>query len=34
MPERKPITSHLYFWVLIAIFAGVLIGHFNPGLAV
>jgi aerobic C4-dicarboxylate transport protein len=34
MPERKPITSHLYFWVLIAIFAGVLLGHFNPALAV
>ena len=34
MPERKSITSHLYFWVLIAIFAGVLLGHFNPGFAV
>ena len=34
MPERKPITSHLYFWVLLAIFAGVLIGHYNPAFAV
>ena len=34
MPERKPITSHLYFWVLLAIFTGVLIGHFNPPFAV
>src|SRR6185295_4069039 len=34
MPERKPITSHLYFWVLLAIFAGVVIGHFNPAFAV
>src|SRR6186997_3021241 len=34
MLERKSITSHLYFWVLIAIFAGVLLGHFNPGFAV
>jgi len=34
MAERKPITSHLYFWVLLAIFAGVVLGHFNPGLAV
>jgi aerobic C4-dicarboxylate transport protein len=34
MPERKPITSHLYFWVLVAIFAGVLLGHFNPAFAV
>src|SRR5262245_27659669 len=34
MAERKPITSHLYFWVLLAIFAGVILGHFNPGLAV
>jgi aerobic C4-dicarboxylate transport protein len=34
MPERKPITSYLYFWVLLAIFTGVLIGHFNPPFAV
>jgi aerobic C4-dicarboxylate transport protein len=34
MAERKSITSHLYFWVLLAIFAGVVLGHFNPSLAV
>ena len=34
MSERKPITSHLYFWVLVAIFTGVLLGHYYPGLAV
>src|SRR5215470_13235367 len=34
MAERKPITSHLYFWVLLAIFAGVVLGHFNPNFAV
>jgi len=34
MTERKPITSHLYFWVLLAIFAGVLLGHFTPNFAV
>ena len=34
MSQRKPITSHLYFWVLVAILAGVLIGHFNPAFAV
>jgi aerobic C4-dicarboxylate transport protein len=32
--ERKPITSYLYFWVLVAILAGGLLGHFNPQLAV
>src|SRR5712671_1615953 len=26
----KPITSHLYFWVLLAILAGGLFGHFDP----
>jgi aerobic C4-dicarboxylate transport protein len=34
MPERRPLTSHLYFWVLLAIFAGVLLGHFSPAFAV
>src|SRR5262252_4134497 len=34
MAVRKRITSHLYFWVLLAIFAGVILGHFNPALAV
>ncbi|HLQ77940.1 MAG TPA: dicarboxylate/amino acid:cation symporter [Terriglobia bacterium] len=26
----KPITSHLYFWVLLAILAGGIFGHFDP----
>ncbi len=30
----KKLTGHLYFWVLLAIFAGGLFGHFNPGAAV
>ena len=34
MAERKPITSYLYFWVLLAIFAGGLLGHFTPEFAV
>lgn len=34
MAERKPITSYLYFWVLLAILVGGLLGHFNPQLAV
>ena len=34
MPDRKPITSHLYFWVLLAILAGGLLGYFDPPLAV
>ena len=34
MPERRRITSHLYFWVLIAILAGVVLGHFYPSFAV
>jgi aerobic C4-dicarboxylate transport protein len=34
MAERKPITSYLYFWVLIAILVGGLLGHFNPQFAV
>jgi len=32
--DRKPITSHLYFWVLLAILVGGLLGHFNPQFAV
>ncbi len=28
----KEITSHLYFWVLIAIITGGLIGYFDPKL--
>ena len=34
MPERRRITSHLYFWVLLAILTGVVIGHFHPSFAV
>jgi len=34
MAERKSITSYLYFWVLLAILAGGVLGHFNPQLAV
>jgi len=34
MPERKSITSHLYFWVLVAILTGIVLGHFYPSLAV
>src|SRR6185503_4160203 len=34
MSKRKPITSYLYFWVLMAILAGGLLGHFNPQFAV
>jgi aerobic C4-dicarboxylate transport protein len=34
MPERKPITSHLYFWVLIAIVAGGIFGYLDPERAV
>ncbi|MGZ3691242.1 MAG: dicarboxylate/amino acid:cation symporter [Pseudobdellovibrio sp.] len=30
----KKLTSHLYFWVLCAIFCGALLGAFNPELAV
>ena len=30
----KKLTGHLYFWVLLAILAGGLFGHFNPGAAV
>ena len=30
----KPITSHLYFWVLLAILAGGIFGHFDPAHAV
>ena len=30
----KRITSHLYFWVLLAILTGALLGHFRPDLAV
>src|SRR5882672_4288017 len=30
----KRITSHLYFWVLLAIIAGGLFGHFDPTRAV
>ena len=30
----KRLTSHLYFWVLIAIFAGGLLGYFAPAVAV
>jgi aerobic C4-dicarboxylate transport protein len=30
----KRLTSHLYFWVLLAIFAGALLGHFRPDVAV
>jgi len=31
--ERKPIYSHLYFQVLVAIAAGIVLGYFFPGLA-
>ena len=31
--NRKPIYSHLYFQVLVAIAAGILLGYFFPGLA-
>jgi len=34
MAERKRITSHLYFWVLLAILVGGSLGHFNPAFAV
>jgi len=34
MPERQSITSHLYFWVLVAILTGIVLGHFYPSLAV
>src|ERR1700738_1990440 len=32
-PDQKPLYAHLYFQVLVAIFIGVLLGHFYPGLA-
>ena len=32
-PDRKLIYSHLYFQVLVAIGAGILLGYFFPGLA-
>ena len=31
--DRKPVYSHLYFQVLVAIGAGILLGYFFPGLA-
>ena len=31
---KRPIYHALYFWVLIAIACGVLLGHFKPELAV
>ena len=31
--DRKPVYSQLYFQVLVAIGAGILLGHFFPGLA-
>jgi len=31
--DRKPVYSHLYFQVLVAIAAGILLGYFFPGLA-
>jgi len=31
--EHKPLYAHLYFQVLVAIFVGVLLGHFFPELA-
>ena len=31
--EHKPLYAHLYFQVLVAIFVGVLLGHFFPQLA-
>ena len=34
MAERKPITSHLYFWVLLAIVAGGVFGYLDPAHAV
>jgi aerobic C4-dicarboxylate transport protein len=34
MAERKPITSQLYFWVLIAIVAGGVFGYVDPARAV
>src|SRR5213083_1614584 len=30
----RRLTSHLYFWVLLAIVAGVILGYVNPPLAV
>ena len=32
-PRHKPFFKSLYFQVLLAIFAGVLLGHFQPQLA-
>ena len=29
-----PLARHLYFWVIVAMVAGVAIGHFDPGLGV
>src|SRR5688572_1321208 len=34
MPEKKRITSHLYFWVLIGILAGGIFGAVDPDHAV
>src|SRR6202048_3281359 len=31
-PRHKPLYAHLYFQVLLAIFIGVLLGHFFPNL--
>jgi aerobic C4-dicarboxylate transport protein len=31
--KKKNITSNLTFWVLLSIFIGVIVGHFNPELA-
>jgi len=31
-PRHKPFFKSLYFQVLLAIFAGVLLGHFQPQL--
>jgi aerobic C4-dicarboxylate transport protein len=28
--KKKPLTKQLYFWVLVAIILGILVGHFFP----
>ena len=31
---RKPIYKQIYFWVIVGITAGILVGHFNPALGI
>ncbi|MEP6462113.1 MAG: cation:dicarboxylase symporter family transporter, partial [Frankiaceae bacterium] len=31
---RKPIYKQIYFWVIVGIIAGILVGHFNPDLGI